>query len=50
MCIFVSSKWIHSHKLIIENDNSNVVKWILNLNNTPWKLKIFMSHIETLKL
>ena len=50
MCIFVSSKWINSHRLIIESDSSNVVRWILNPNSIPWKLKIFNSHIEALKL
>ena len=50
MGIFVLSKWFHSHKLIIENNSSNVVRWMLNPNSTPWKLKIFMSHIEAMKL
>ena len=50
MCIFVSLKWIHSHRMIIESDSSNVVRRILNPNSMPWKLKIFMSHIKALKL
>ena len=50
MCIFVSSNWIHSHRLIIESNSSHVVRWILNPNSIPWKLKKFMSHIEAFKL
>ena len=28
--IFISSSWVHYHKLIIESDSSNVVNWIHN--------------------
>ena len=30
MHIFVSSSWVHSYRLIIESDSSNVVNWIHN--------------------
>ena len=28
VCILTFSRWVHSHRLIIESDFSNVVKWI----------------------
>ena len=48
MHIFLSSSWI-SHKLIIKNDSSNVVKWIHNPQLALWKMKKYISHVEALK-
>ena len=49
MHIFLSSSWMNSHKLIIESDSSNVVKWIHDPQSVPGKMKKYISHIEALK-
>ena len=47
--IFAASKWVFSHKLIIESDSSNAVKWVRHPQGAPWAMKNYISHIETLK-
>ena len=47
--IFASTRWASTHKLIVESDSSNVVKWVLNPHDTPWSLKRIMAHIENFK-
>ena len=47
--IFLSSKWVSSHRLIIENDSSNVVECVLYPQGTPWALKKIMSQIVAYK-
>ena len=47
--IFLSSKWVSSHRLVIENDSSNVVKCVLYPQGTPWALKKIMSQIVAYK-
>ncbi|XVE82185.1 hypothetical protein DITRI_Ditri15bG0127000 [Diplodiscus trichospermus] len=37
--IFASSRWVQNHALIIESDSLNAVKWVLNPNSTPWRLR-----------
>ena len=49
MHIFLHSRWMRSHKLIIESDSSNTVKWIHNPQTVPWRMKKYISHIEVLK-
>ncbi|XVF36260.1 hypothetical protein REPUB_Repub19eG0042700 [Reevesia pubescens] len=50
MVIFVASKWVKTHGLCIESDNQSVVKWVSCPEDTPWKLRKFMSTVEALKL
>ena len=50
MRLFISSCWATSHKLIIESDSSNVVKWIRNPQSVPWSMKRIISHIVVLKV
>ncbi|XWS10417.1 hypothetical protein CRYUN_Cryun39dG0075400 [Craigia yunnanensis] len=50
MCLFISSCWAPSHKLIIESDSSNVVNWIHNPQSVPWLMKRIISHIVVLKV
>ena len=47
--IFAASKWVSSHRIIIESDSSNAVKWVLHPQGAPWTMKNQISHIETLK-
>ena len=47
--LFVVTRWTPSHKLIIESDSSNVVKWLSNPSGAPWRMKRYMAHIVTLK-
>ncbi|XWS71347.1 hypothetical protein CRYUN_Cryun03dG0130500 [Craigia yunnanensis] len=48
--LFIGLKWASSHRLIIECDSSNVVKWVLNPMCSPWKLRKFMSYIKAFKI
>ena len=48
--VFAVSKWAKTHSLLIESDSSNVVNWIKCPQSTPWRMKKFISHIESLKL
>ncbi|XVF82522.1 hypothetical protein PTKIN_Ptkin16aG0056100 [Pterospermum kingtungense] len=48
--LFISSQWVVSHKLIIESDSINALKWVLNPTPVPWRIKHMISHIENLKL
>ena len=47
--IFVSSRWVLTHRLIIESDSSNVVNWVCNSHDIPWIMKRFMGHLENFK-
>ena len=47
--VFVASRWASSHRLIIESDSSNIVKWTLNPNGAPWFMKRHMAVIENYK-
>ena len=47
--LFVITRWASTHKLIVENDSSNVVNWVRNPHNIPWIMKKFMCHIENFK-
>ena len=47
--LFATSRWAPSHKLIIESDSSNVVKWMTNPSEASWRMKRHMGHIVTLK-
>ncbi|EOY01182.1 Uncharacterized protein TCM_011123 [Theobroma cacao] len=35
---FVASKWVVSHKVIVDNDFENFMKWIKDPCSVPWKL------------
>ncbi|XVF25052.1 hypothetical protein REPUB_Repub13aG0180700 [Reevesia pubescens] len=48
--LFAASKWAYSHELVIEYDNSNVVKWIISTAFIPWKMRKHLSVIEIAKL
>ena len=37
--IFVAFKRVSSHRVIIESDSSNVVKWVFYPQSTPWTMK-----------
>ena len=37
--IFITSRWVSSHKVIIESDSSNVIKWVLYPQGAPWTMK-----------
>ena len=47
--VFVASRWASSHRLVIESDSSNVVKWTLNPSGAPWFMKRHMTLIENYK-
>ncbi|XVF11100.1 hypothetical protein REPUB_Repub07fG0240200 [Reevesia pubescens] len=47
--LFAASFWAKTHELVIESDNSNVVKWISLLDSTLWKLRKHLSAIELAK-
>ena len=47
--VFASTRWASSHRLVIESDSSNVVKWMHNPNDAPWSMKRHMTHIEIYK-
>ena len=47
--LFVTTRWAYSHKLIIESDSNNVVKWMNNPSETPWRMKRHLAHIESYK-
>ncbi|XVE88639.1 hypothetical protein DITRI_Ditri19aG0085700 [Diplodiscus trichospermus] len=48
--LFVSSpNWCSTHKLIIERDSANVVKWVLNIEDVPWRMRKWAGYIENLK-
>ncbi|XVF04626.1 hypothetical protein REPUB_Repub05bG0100500 [Reevesia pubescens] len=46
---FAASLWAKTHELVIECDNSNVVKLISSPGFTPWKLRKHLSAIELAK-
>ena len=48
--VFTSTRWASTHRLIIESDSTNVVKWMLNPSGVPWSMKRHMAHIELYKL
>ena len=48
--VFAASKWAKTHSLLIESDSSNVVNWIKCPQSAPWRMKKYISHIESLKL
>ncbi|XVF78990.1 hypothetical protein PTKIN_Ptkin14bG0183000 [Pterospermum kingtungense] len=43
------SRWASSHKLVIERDSLNVVKWVNKPRSCPWCLRHIISQIENLK-
>ena len=47
--LLVATRWASSHRLVIESDSSNVVKWMLNPLVAPWSMKRHMAHIEICK-
>ncbi|XVE77582.1 hypothetical protein DITRI_Ditri13aG0075100 [Diplodiscus trichospermus] len=40
----------HLHKLIIESDSRNAVKWISEPKEAPWRMRKLIGHIENLKM
>ena len=49
LSVYAVSRWAISHKLIIECDSSNVVKWVTNPNCSPWSIRKIITHIEIFK-
>ena len=47
--VFVAIRWASSHRLVIESDSNNIVKWMLNPSRVPWSMKRHMVHIEMCK-
>ena len=47
--LFVTSHWASSHKLIIESDSSNVVKWMSNPSDAPWRMKKYIGRMDICK-
>ncbi|EOY17318.1 Uncharacterized protein TCM_036481 [Theobroma cacao] len=47
--IFFTSKWKESHLLIIESDASNVVNWVNNGSQVPWRLRKWVILIKRIK-
>ncbi|EOY30361.1 Uncharacterized protein TCM_037598 [Theobroma cacao] len=47
--VFAASKWSQTHKLIIESDSKNAVKWINGPAGPPWRLRKWTMHVESLK-
>ncbi|XVE51084.1 hypothetical protein DITRI_Ditri02bG0010300 [Diplodiscus trichospermus] len=39
-----------SHKIIIESDSSNAVKWVKKWLSVPWRLRNIIAHIEVFKM
>ncbi|XVE77075.1 hypothetical protein DITRI_Ditri13aG0032800 [Diplodiscus trichospermus] len=50
LSIYFSFQWVNSHRLIIESDSSNEVKWVTNPTSVPWRLRWIVVQIENLKL
>ncbi|XVE50304.1 hypothetical protein DITRI_Ditri01bG0151200 [Diplodiscus trichospermus] len=44
--MFLASRWNLNKAIIIENDSTNVVKWILNPNTAPWRVRNIINHIK----
>ena len=47
--LYVASRWASFHRLIIKNNSSNIVNWVLNPSKVPWFMKRHMAHIEIFK-
>ena len=49
LSVYANSRWASSHRLIIECDSSNVVKWVTNPICSPWSVRKIISQIEIYK-
>ncbi|EOY24057.1 Uncharacterized protein TCM_015759 [Theobroma cacao] len=47
--IFMASQWKDNHRLLIESDSANVVKWINNANTAPWRKRKWVLQIGSMK-
>ncbi|XVF85206.1 hypothetical protein PTKIN_Ptkin17bG0099400 [Pterospermum kingtungense] len=47
--LFAATQWSWSHKLFIESDSTNVVKWVNSPSSIHWAMQRFINHIECLK-
>ncbi|EOY00033.1 Uncharacterized protein TCM_009399 [Theobroma cacao] len=47
--IFSSSIWKDNHKLLIDSDSSNVVKWTIHPDMAPWRMRKVVLQLERLK-
>ncbi|XVF83746.1 hypothetical protein PTKIN_Ptkin16aG0517100 [Pterospermum kingtungense] len=50
LILFSASRWAQTHKLLIESDSYNVVKWVNDPSSTPRRLKNHIAQFECLKL
>ena len=46
----MASKWAKNYSSWIKSDSINVVNWIKCPQSDPWRMKKFISHIESIKL
>ncbi|XVE55252.1 hypothetical protein DITRI_Ditri03aG0144400 [Diplodiscus trichospermus] len=46
--LFSRSDWVRTHKLILETDPINVVKWLTDPQSTPWRMRRYVAHISNL--
>ncbi|EOY23054.1 Uncharacterized protein TCM_015057 [Theobroma cacao] len=47
--IFSVSRWKNNHKLLIESDSSNAVKWIKHPDGAPWRMRKLILQTKKLK-
>ncbi|XVE55553.1 hypothetical protein DITRI_Ditri03aG0168300 [Diplodiscus trichospermus] len=45
---FSRSAWVRTHKLILETDSLNVVKWLSKPDSTPWRMRRYVVLITNL--
>ena len=50
LSVYTASRCAFSHRLIIECDSSNVVKWVTNSNCSHWSAKKLYFTLKSLKL
>ncbi|XVF36408.1 hypothetical protein REPUB_Repub19eG0056100 [Reevesia pubescens] len=47
--IYAASNWGKSHRLLVESDSVNAVKWVKDPESVPWRLKKFCAVIKYAK-
>ncbi|XVF82159.1 hypothetical protein PTKIN_Ptkin16aG0022400 [Pterospermum kingtungense] len=49
LILFLSSPWAQCKELIIESDSKIAINWVNNPESAPWRIRKFVTHMETLK-
>ncbi|XVE69060.1 hypothetical protein DITRI_Ditri09bG0119300 [Diplodiscus trichospermus] len=47
--LFSASCWVTSHKLALESDSANAVKWVKDPISAPWRFRHLLNQLENLK-